>query len=130
MKKPRPSSKTRGSISSTSGMSVVSAFIGCKPSPTELGRECMSSGSVTGGRVTIVMSAFRADQIQKILAVIVLHRECQGFQLPAIDKALMVGDFFDAGDLQSLALFDGLHVVGGLHQRFVGAGVQPGEAAA
>ena len=44
--------------------------------------------------------------------------------------AFVHGDFFEAGDLEALALFDSLDVVGGFHQAVVGAGVEPGEAAA
>jgi len=43
---------------------------------------------------------------------------------------LAVGDFLEAGDLQALALLDGLEEAGGLEQRFRRAGVEPGETAA
>ncbi|MNF17452.1 hypothetical protein D3C80_2209620 [compost metagenome] len=42
----------------------------------------------------------------------------------------MEGDFLQAGALEPLARLDGVHEVAGLHQRVVGAGIQPGEAAA
>ena len=47
-----------------------------------------------------------------------------------VDPALLVGDFLDARDLQTLPVLDGLHEIGRLQQRIVRARVQPGRAAA
>jgi len=41
----------------------------------------------------------------------------------------MIGDLFDAGDLEALAHLDSAHKLGRLEQRFVGAGVEPGATA-
>ena len=46
------------------------------------------------------------------------------------DEALAEGDFFDASDLEALAPLDGLDELRRLDQRIVGAGVEPGMAAA
>lgn len=46
------------------------------------------------------------------------------------DPALAVGNFFQTGDFQALAVFDGLHKVPGFQQGVVGAGIQPGKAPA
>ena len=46
------------------------------------------------------------------------------------DPAVAVGDLLQAGDLEALALLDGLDVDRGVGQGVVGAGVEPGEAAA
>ena len=50
--------------------------------------------------------------------------------LRGVDESHPVGDLFQAGDLQPLALLDDLDEVGRLQERLVGAGVQPGHAAA
>ena len=41
------------------------------------------------------------------------------------DPAVVVGDLFEAGDLQSLALLDDLDEGGGLGETVVRAGIQP-----
>ncbi len=40
----------------------------------------------------------------------------QGAQLLCVDESFAVGDFFDAGDLQTLPLFDRLNAVDGTQQ--------------
>ena len=47
-----------------------------------------------------------------------------------VDPAGAPGDFFGTGDLEALPLFDGLDEQAGFEQAFVGAGVEPGVAAA
>ena len=44
------------------------------------------------------------------------------------DEALVIGNLFDAGDLETLAQLDGLDERGGLEERLVSAGVEPREA--
>ena len=51
-------------------------------------------------------------------------------ELTRVDVAHPIGHFLDARDLESLPLLDDAHEVGGVEQRVVGAGVQPGGAAA
>ena len=46
------------------------------------------------------------------------------------DPAVAVGDAFEAGDFEAGALFDDFDEGGGFGERIVGAGVEPGEAAA
>ena len=51
-------------------------------------------------------------------------------ELVGVDIAEAVGDLLGAGDLEALAVLDGLDEVGGVEQGVVGAGIEPGEAAA
>ena len=68
---------------------------------------------------------------QQILAVVVLlERLSKLMDLLASDVAHAVGDLFEAGDLEALARLDGLDEGGGLQQGVMGAGVEPGVAAA
>ena len=52
------------------------------------------------------------------------------FKLRGGDEAQAIGDLFRAGDVESLAAFDGVDEDGGFKERVVGAGVEPGHAAA
>jgi hypothetical protein len=51
-------------------------------------------------------------------------------KLCCVHPAIAPGDFFQAGNLESLVVLDGADELGGLEERFVGAGVEPGVAAA
>lgn len=42
----------------------------------------------------------------------------------------VVGDFFEAGHFEALAMFDGGHEVAGIEEAFMGPHVEPGHAAA
>ena len=53
-----------------------------------------------------------------------------GAELVGGTPAVVEGDFFRAGDEQSLALLDGFHKIGGLSKGAVRTGVQPGKASA
>jgi hypothetical protein len=53
-----------------------------------------------------------------------------GSALGGVDVAEAVGDLLGAGDLEALAVLDGVDEVRGFEQRVVGAGVEPGDAAA
>ena len=70
------------------------------------------------------------EECLEVLAVFVGELGGEVFDLRGVDEAHPVGDFLDAGDLQALAVLDRLDVVGGLDERFGGAGVEPGEAPA
>src|SRR3984957_9294724 len=59
-----------------------------------------------------------------------LHRIDQPQQLFGVDEALHERDFFRAGDLQPLPLLDNVDELRGFEQGFMGAGVEPGIAAA
>jgi hypothetical protein len=50
--------------------------------------------------------------------------------LLGIDESAQKGDLLEAGDLQALSAFHDAHELGGLQQRFMGPGVEPGESAA
>ena len=72
-----------------------------------------------------------AYHLQQVLAVLVFqHGLCVGFHLLACYPPLAVGDAFQTGDFQTLALLDDLDEDGGFCQGVVGACVQPCEAAA
>ncbi len=58
------------------------------------------------------------------------HRLGELAELLRCDPAVAVGDLLKAGDLEALALLNGLDVDRGVGQGVVGAGVEPGEAAA
>jgi hypothetical protein len=51
-------------------------------------------------------------------------------ELILVDPAVEVGDLLRTADLEPLALLDGLDELTGLHQGLVGAGIEPGGAAA
>ena len=71
------------------------------------------------------------QQAQQVLAITILGQrlgEC--LELFRRDPALAEGDFFRAGDLEALALLDGGDELAGFEQAVVGAGVEPGVAAA
>ncbi len=51
-------------------------------------------------------------------------------ELLGSDETLSPGDLLDAGDLQALPFFEGFDEGAGLEQGVMGAGVEPGEAAA
>src|SRR5262249_26756786 len=50
-------------------------------------------------------------------------------QALAVDIPHVVGDFFDAGDLEALTHLDRAHEFGGFEQGFVSAGIKPSIAA-
>src|SRR6478672_12946995 len=101
-KNPRPSSWTSGSITSTPGR--------------------LESWTRT--------SALMFEDAEQVPAVGAgLHRARQPREIARRDVAHAIGDLLQTGDHQALTLLDGLNVAGGLHQRFVGAGVEPGDAA-
>ena len=71
------------------------------------------------------------SKAQQILAVVVLlERLGELVDLLSRDVAHAVGDLFEAGDCAALAGLDGLDEGCGLQQGGVGAGVEPGVAAA
>ena len=69
------------------------------------------------------------DDLEEILPVLVFEHGLRYFLhfLPC-DPSTAVGDAFETGNLQSLALLDNLHEDGCLGKRVVGAGVEPGES--
>lgn len=70
-------------------------------------------------------------EAQQILAVVVLlERLGELVDLLSRDVAHAVGNLFEAGDLEALASLDGLDKGCGLQQGVVGAGIEPGVAAA
>ena len=53
-----------------------------------------------------------------------------GLELRCVHPAIAPGDFFQAGDFESLVVLDGADELGRFQERLVGAGVEPGVAAA
>ena len=77
------------------------------------------------------MSQEALSEAKQILAVLILlERLGELVDLVARDVAHAVGDLFEAGDLEALAGLDGLDKGGCLQKGVVGAGVEPGVAAA
>src|SRR5262245_8850286 len=109
-KKPRSSRNTSGSMISTPGSSLGSTFIvGASSSP-------------------VLGPLF--DQRLQVAAVLVAGHGLGDLQhVGRGDVAHDVGHLLRAGHLQPLALLDGLDERGGLQQRLVRAGVEPGHAA-
>ena len=70
-------------------------------------------------------------QPNQVLAVRVFCHGCGQFlEFLSHDPAVTVSDVLQAGDLEAGALLQNFHEDGGLGEGIVGAGVQPGEAAA
>src|SRR5689334_14081761 len=68
---------------------------------------------------------------REVAAVLGLHeRLAAATKASGVDPAIAEGDFLGRGDEEALPLFDRLDEVRGLDQGFVGAGVEPGRAAA
>src|SRR4029453_19661674 len=67
------------------------------------------------------------EQIQEVLPVRVGKAVGEPLELTRGDEALVIGNLFDAGDLETLAQLDGLDKRGGLEERLVSPRVEPGE---
>ena len=71
------------------------------------------------------------EQAQQILAIAILgQRRGKFVQLGGVDPLLAEGYFFGAAHLQALALLQGGDEARRLQKAVVGAGIQPGVAAA
>ena len=71
------------------------------------------------------------QQIMQIFPILILGQGfCQSYQLLFCDLFLVVGDFFETGYFESLAMFDRGDEVAGLQKTFMGAGIKPGQAPA
>ena len=71
------------------------------------------------------------NEAQEVLAILVFeHGLSEVAEFVCGDPAVVVGDVFEAGDLEAGAFFHHLHENGGLGEGVVGAGIEPGEAAA
>lgn len=71
------------------------------------------------------------QQFVQVASIAVLgHGSGEGVQGVVVAPGLAPGDFLGAGDLEALAVFDGLDELAGFQQAVVGAGVEPGIAAA
>ena len=71
-----------------------------------------------------------AGDLDDVAAVVALHATARFDELFRRQIAHMQGDLLEAGDLQALAVLEGLHEGRGLEQRIGRAGVEPGESAA
>src|SRR6266542_4284078 len=67
------------------------------------------------------------QQIQEVLAVGVGQAVGERLELTSSDEALVIGDLFDAGDLETLPELDGLDEGGGLQERLMRSRVEPRE---
>ena len=76
------------------------------------------------------MFRFIYDSEQVLPILVLQHRLGDLSELLRGDPAVAAGDLLQAGDLEALALLDGLDVDRGVGKGVVGAGVEPGEAAA
>lgn len=75
--------------------------------------------------------AGHADSLFNVLPVVGFHEGGgEGEEFFGAEPLVFPGDFFQAGDLQSLAFLDRPDKLPGLHQRFVRPRIQPGMAAA
>ncbi len=100
----------------------------CNSAYMERNRTCVNRQD--GYVYYYILFVLAVQQAEQVLAVAVVEAVGQGCELLGGDEALVEGDLFEAGDLQALALFDRRDEVGRLEQRSLGAGVEPGEAAA
>ena len=75
-------------------------------------------------------SCARCDTQQIFTVLVLAEGRRQAFELVAVYESLVEGYFLDTGDLQPLAVLDGLHELGGVDQAVVSAGVEPGIAPA
>src|SRR5690606_14411323 len=67
------------------------------------------------------------DKSEQVLAVTALRQWfCQRSELIGSDITIGVGNFFRAGDLQTLSFFQYADEVGSIQQRLHGTGIQPG----
>src|SRR5580700_483572 len=69
-----------------------------------------------------------ATQVYTVSAIV--EGGGEAFELRGVDVSGAIGDLFGTGDLQSLALLDGLDESGSFEQRVVRAGVEPCHATA
>src|SRR5262245_35430998 len=92
------------------------------------------AGSPAAGpsrRLTRLSAASAVDEAQQILAVgVVAHGLGDPSDVVRGDQAQIVGNLLETRDHQTLPLFDRLDEGARLEQRLVGAGVEPGDAAA
>src|SRR6185312_11317331 len=82
-------------------------------------------------RLVALFSRAPFGQAMQVLAVLALRQGVgQLAKLLSVDPAAAIGDLLQAADAQALALLDRPDELAGLDQAVVGAGVEPGEAAA
>src|SRR3546814_11724454 len=75
--------------------------------------------------IEMYASRLPLGDVQQVLAVVVLaQRLGEAAELVGGDEALAPGDLLQAGDLQALAMLDGLHELRGVDEDVVGAGVR------
>ncbi len=82
------------------------------------------------GRHNLHGAAHLLQQIEQVRSVVIGAIGSQLLQLRGGDITHAIGDLLDAGDLEALALLDGLDKGRGLQQGLVGTGIQPGVAPA
>ena len=86
---------------------------------------------VCHGLIVVRSRYILIEQAQQITAVFVaFHRITQSAELVSADVTHPAGNLLRAGDHHPLPILDRLDEVSRLEERLVGAGVQPGDAAA
>src|ERR1700730_5513047 len=75
-------------------------------------------------------SGLLLEQTTEVLTIRAgLHRVREPGEIAPTDVVHAKGDLLDARHHQALAFFNRVNIVGGLHERFMGARVEPGDAA-
>ena len=74
------------------------------------------------------VNIFAVQNILQITTVLVFVGLNNSFHILTGDPAVCISDIFQTGNFAVLMGFHGFDEVGGIHQAFVGTGVQPGEA--
>src|SRR3954468_15360423 len=71
-------------------------------------------------------SGLLLDEALQVVAVRARrHRLREPYDVRGVDVAEPECDLLETGDHEPLPIFDGLNAIGRLHQRFVGAGIEP-----
>lgn len=68
-------------------------------------------GARLSADLLILKRRFHIEQTKQVLGVVVVVLAGQCPKLMGLNEAFVEGDFFNAGDFQSLAFFDGLHEI-------------------
>src|SRR5215207_9787613 len=99
-----------------------------RESTNSLGSMMTTPGSVVGSNEKGMLGLV-SQQPEQILPVgAALHRLAEPLEIGGADVTHAVGDLLGAADHLSLPLLHRLHEAGRLNQRFVGPGVEPGDA--
>src|SRR3954451_16238611 len=104
------------------------AVAGCRRGGCESACDRKRAGEAYRSDSALARHRRLPDQILPVAGI--FQRFGKPQQLFGVDKTLAEGDFLGASDLQPLALLHDVDELRRLQQRFMGAGVEPGVAAA